>query len=154
MIKTTGQKPVHLRFDGGKVLITPEDSVRFRMAARRAVRVLHHAKVLDEAVKRFQDEYLPRLHIWCQKNKELVEACYLGLPTPHGLTVFVLGVAPKYSFDLGDRISDFAVELEQEGWSSDIIQISNGDGDEISTFFDPENALQIYAQPEAAPGQG
>ena len=153
MLETTTKKPVHLRFDGGKVWITPEDSSRFRMAARRAVRVLHREKAIDREVLRFQNEYLPRLNSWCEANKDLVQTCYLGRSTAHGLTVFVLGIAPKYSFDLGDKISDLAIQLEDEGWSSHIVQISNADDDEIATFFDPESALQIYAQSQAASGQ-
>jgi hypothetical protein len=154
MLESTTKKPVHLRFDGGKVWITPEDSARFKMAARRAVRVLHREKAIDREVMRFQDEYLPRLNRWCEENKDLVRACYLGRSMPHGLTVFILGMAPKYSFGLGDKISDLAIQLEDEGWSSNIVQISNGEDDEIATFFDPESALQIYAQSQAAPGQG
>lgn len=154
MLGSITRKPVHLRFDGGKVWITPEDSSRFRMAARRAVRVLHREKVIDREVLRFQDEYLPRLNRWCEAHEALVRACYLGRSTSHGLTVFILGIAPKYSFDLGDKISDLAIQLEEEGWSSNIVQISNAEDDEIATFFDPESALQIYAQSKTAPGQG
>ena len=151
---TDSRKPVHLHFAGGKVLITPEDAKRFRIAAGRAVKAIQREKDADEYRRRFQDDYLPRLHAWCEMNREAVRACYLGLPTPHGLTVFVVGSSPRYDFVLGGKISEFALDLEDEGWSSTIIQITHGEPEDLLAFFDPESALEVYAQPEAASGEG
>ncbi len=145
--------PVHLRFDDGKLLITPEDHPRFIMAAKRAVRVLQQEKTKDEHVRQFYNHYLPFLHSWCVKNRDLLRACYVGTPSPHGLTVFIIGKG-KYDFALGDEISRFALQLEQEGWPSNILQIPDGDDDDLLTFFNPESALEVYAKTEAASGKG
>jgi hypothetical protein len=147
-------KPVHLRFDGGKVFITPEDHPRFIMAAKRAVRILQREKAVEEKLRQFNDEYLPQLHQWCLDRCDKIRACYLGAPTPHGLTVFVIAVTDQYDFELGDEISQFALRLEREGWSSNIIQIPDGEEEDLRTFFKPENCLEVYAQAKAAPGEG
>src|SRR4051794_32851604 len=97
------------------------------MAARQAVRVLHREKVMDEAVSRFQRDYLPRLYRWCQEHKHMVQACYLGLPTAYGLNVFVVGATPKFNFELSSQISALSLALEEDGWSSNIVQIAGGD---------------------------
>jgi hypothetical protein len=73
--------------------------------------------------------------------------------TPHGLTVFVVNGATEYDFSLGDQISEFGLLLEKEGWSSNILQIPDGDEEDLLTFFDPETSLQVYAKPEPASGQ-
>ena len=145
--------PVHLRFDGGKVLITPEDHPRFLMAAKRAVDVLRQEKLKDELLRQFNDHYLPFLNSWCEGHRSKIKACYLGTPSSYGLTVFVIGTG-RYDFGLGEEISSFALQLEQEGWPSNILQIPDGDEDDLRTFFDPEDSLQVYAKIEAASGKG
>ena len=151
---TSSRKPVHLHFAEGKVLIQPDDAMRFRIAASRAVESRQPEEDMDEYRMRFQDEFLPRLHAWCLKNREAVRACYLGLPTRHGLTVFVVGSSTRFDFALGSKISEFALELEDEGWSSNIIQITHSEPENLLAFFDPESALEVYAQSEATPGEG
>jgi len=151
---TSINKPVSLRFDDGKVFITPEDSSRFHLAAKRAVKGLQREMVIEEKLRRFKDEYLPRLYLWCLDRRDKVRACYLGAPTPHGQTVFVIGATGCYDFELGNDISLFALRLENEGWSSNILQIPDGEDEDLQTFFKPENSLEIYAQAKATPGKG
>jgi hypothetical protein len=153
MVPAIRKGPVHLRFDGGKVLISPEDSRRFSMAANRAVRVLQQEKEREEVLRQFNNHYLPFLYEWCRRHAPKVRACYLGMPTPNGLTVFIVS-EDKYDFCLGDEIAKFGIQLEQEGWSSNILQIPDGDEDDMLTFFNPETSLEVYAEPEAAPGKG
>jgi len=144
---------VHLRFDGGTVLITPGDYQRFTMAAEKAVDVLQKEKEKVEMLRQFQDHYLPFLNSWCGKHGDKVRSCYLGMPTPYGLTVFVIG-KNEYDFALGDEISRFALKLENEGWPSNILQIPDGDEEDLLTFFNPETSLQVYAKAEATSGEG
>ncbi len=155
MAQLTRKKgPVHLRFDGGKVLITPDDYPRFSMAAKRAVKVLQRQKVVEERVQQFNDEYLPLLYRWCVDHRAKVQACYLGTPSPHGLRVFVVSATDQYDFDLGDEISRLGLQLEREGWSSNILQIPDGEEEDLLTFFNPDSSLEVYAQAKAAPGKG
>jgi hypothetical protein len=139
------KQAVHLRFDGGKVLITPEDHPRFMMAAEKAVDVLQKEQAREELMRQFNDHFLPFLNAWCESQNHRVQACYLGTPTPFGLTVFVIG-KHQYDFSLGDEISRFALQLENEGWPSNILQIPDGDEEDLAAFFNPESSLQVYAQ--------
>lgn len=146
--------PVPLRFDEDRVLIHPEDHRRFMRAAKRAARILLRGQQIDEAVQRFNDEYLPRLYKWCLDHRDKVQACYLGTPTPSGIDVFMVGTTDRYDFALGTAISHFALQLEREGWPSNIRQIPQGDADELLTFFKPEDCFEIYAQARPASGEG
>ena len=145
--------PVHLRFDDGVVYIVPRDSKRFRMAARRAVEALQERAEFDEMMQRFEQEYLPCLHAWCEEHHSQISSCYLWVPTHHGLTVLVVGASGQYDFELGKVISDFAIVLEEQRWPSNILQIVAGEPDELLTYFDPKASLQVYAQSETAPGK-
>lgn len=153
MIPVEKKGAVHLRFDGGKVFITPEDHPRFMMAAEKAVEVLQKEKAKEEMMRQFNDHFLPFLHAWCVSHSERIQSCYLGMPTPYGLTVFMIGNA-QYDFALGDEISRFALQLEKEGWPSNILQIPDGDEEDLLTFFNPESSLQVYAKAEATSGKG
>lgn len=153
LTRTKTRGPVHLRFDGSTVYITPKDSGRFRMTAKRAIETLKKRRELDKMLRRFEEEYLPRLHSWCQKNSSRIQSCYLWVPNQHGLTVVVVGASGKYDFELGDMISQFAIELEQERWPSNVLQVVASGPEEIHTYFDPETSLQVYAKTEAASGK-
>src|SRR5262249_55266466 len=98
-------------------------------------------------------EYLPRLYAWCEEHRSQIACCYLWAPTQHGLTVIVVGTSGKYDFELGKLISDFAMELEDSKWPSNIIQVVAGEPEDLLTYFDPEASLQVYAQTATAPRQ-
>lgn len=66
------------------------------------MRVLQREKAREELLKQFYDHYLPVLHDWCVRRADKVRACYLGVPTPHGLTKFIVG-SEAYDFDLGEE---------------------------------------------------
>ncbi len=144
--QTATKGPVHLRFDGGTVYITPRDSKRFQMTAKRAVETLQHQVELEQLIRRFESEYLPWLHNWCQEHQDKIKSCYLWVPTHHGLTVLVVGTSGKYDFQLGDLISELAVSLQEAGWPSNILQIVDSEPDSLLTYFDPEASLQVYAE--------
>ncbi|HEV3204882.1 MAG TPA: hypothetical protein VGY77_10885 [Gemmataceae bacterium] len=152
--QTRTMGPVHLRFDGGTVYIIPSDSKRFRMTAKRAVETLKERRELDKMIRKFEEEYLPQLHAWCEEYCSLIDSCYLWVPTRHGLTVIVVGASGKYDFELGNIISDFAIKLEEQGWSSNILQIVASETEELLVYFDPEVSLQVYAKSETASGKG
>jgi hypothetical protein len=152
--KTKAKGPLHLHFSAGQVLITPRDHDRFVMAARGAVETLQKQAAIAEWLEKFEDEYLPLLFGWCEEHKHQITSCYLGAPSPHGLTVFVVGASGGYNFELGEAISHLGLQLEQEGWSSNILQIVAEEDEDLLTYFDPEISLQVYAQATTTPGQG
>ena len=145
--------PVLLRFDGGTVYIVPRDSKRFHMAAKRAVETLQERAELDKMISKFETEYLPLLHAWCEEHRSKIGSCYLWVPTRHGLMVLVVGLSDKYDFELGAIISEFAIRLEEQGWPSNILQIVGSEPEDFLVYFDPEASLQVYAQPETASGK-
>ena len=141
----TNKGPVQLRFDGGKVVVTPEDQNRFVIAADRAVEA---CQLMDSGLQlreRFKEEFLTRLFQWCQQHADKIQGCYVAI-RDGTLTVFVIGVSGTYDFDLDDPISELEAEMQDKGWSSDIIQLPAGDSDSRRAFFDEETSILVYAK--------
>lgn len=146
------QGPVQLRFDAGKVVITPEDQDRFVLAANNAVRACQLINASLQLRERFKEEFLAGLFRWCQENAIKVGECYVAMED--GITVFVVGSAGKYDFDLDKPISTIEMAMEEKGWPCDIIQLPTSDGDSLKSFFDKENSIQVYAHSSRTSGQG
>ena len=149
----TRKGPVHLRFDDGVVFVTAQDSDRFLVAAKKAVEALQRVTELDRVVDLFSEEYLPRLHNWCLEHQNKLAACFVSPPRGPSLVVFVVGKTNQYDFELGKRISQLELDLEDMGWTSDVLQLPSGDDEELRTFFNPEQALQIYAESQPTSGE-
>lgn len=137
--------PVQLRFDDGRVVVTPEDQDRFVLAADRAVEACQMMNAGLQLRQRFADEFLARIFQWCQEHADRVSDCYVAM-RDGTLTVFVMGPSAEYDFELDDPISELEAEVEDKGWSSDIIQLPARDGDSRRAFFDEEKAILVYAK--------
>src|SRR5258708_25252478 len=71
--------PVQLRFDGGKVVVTPEDQDRFVLAADRAVEACQMMNAGLQLRQRFAEEFLARIFQWCQEHADRVNDCYVAM---------------------------------------------------------------------------
>jgi hypothetical protein len=143
--QTRHRGPVQLRFDGGKVVVTPEDQDRFVLAADTAVEACQLMNAGLQLRQRFADEFLARVFQWCQQFADRVSACYVAM-RDGTLTVFVIVSREEYDFGLDDPLSDLEAEMEEKGWSSDFIQLPNGDADSRRAFFEEEKSIEIYAK--------
>jgi hypothetical protein len=141
----THKGPVQLRFDGGKVVVTPEDQNRFVIAADKAVEACQLMDAGLQLRERFKEEFLTRLFQWCQRHADKINGCYVAI-RDGTLTVFVIGASGTYDFDLDDPISELEAEMQDKGWSSDIIQLPADDSDSRRTFFDEETSILVYAK--------
>lgn len=137
--------PVQLRFDGGRVVVTPEDRDRFVLAADMAVQACQMMDAGLQLRQRFEDEFLSRLYQWCQVHADRIGSCYVAM-RDGTLTVFVIGPGKEYDFSLDDPISDLEAEMEDKGWSCDIVQVPVDDADSRRTFFDEDQSIQVYAK--------
>jgi hypothetical protein len=154
MTPTTRKKgPVQLRFDDGQVFVTPKSYDHFMVTARKAVEALQRVGEVEEWVGRFFDEYIPTLHQWSQERTDEVAACYVTLPPGKSIKVFVVSKG-NYDPKLGEEISQLELRLADIDWSSDVAQLPSGDMDELQTFFNPDDAIEVYAQTEPAPREG
>src|SRR5688572_8763935 len=119
---TTERKAIQLQWDGGNVVITPEDEDRFVRESRWAVTACQSALAAERFIDQFKGEFLPRLREWCQQRDQLVRACFVPFPTSH-LTVFVITRATRYDFSLSDDLADLDMELFQRNWPAEILQL-------------------------------
>jgi hypothetical protein len=135
-----------LRFDDGKIAVTAEDEDRFLLAAGQAVESCQWISKRDQLIERFKEEFLARLHAWCLEHADQISACYLVTRLDLAMTVFVIGATNRYNFALNDPISDLELEMEQKGWSCDILQLPASTAEHHRAFFREEEAILIYAQ--------
>jgi hypothetical protein len=137
--------PVQLRFDDGKVVVTPEDQDRFVLAADSAVSACQMMNAGLELRRRFTDEYLTRVFQWSQQHADGIQSVYVAFQDV-GLSVFVVGSSGEYDFKLDDPISDLEAEMEDKGWTCDIVQLPTGDVESRRSFFDEEKSIEVYAK--------
>ena len=157
MSPTTSTGPIQLHYDGGQVVVTPEDKDRFVMASQHAVSACQNALAVDRLVEQFQKEFLRPLYTWCCDHKDGIRACYLPFPfLSVPIKVFVVAESAKFSFVLSEAIADLELQFQEDRWPCDILQISSGSIDEIQVFFNPAQSLQVYGNGDSssAPGKG
>jgi hypothetical protein len=142
---TSHKGPVQLHYDGGQVVVTPEDQDRFVLAARQAVSACQGAVVVDRMVNQFKTDFLSRLHAWCIEHRPSVRACYVPYPPSCGCAIKVFVVVKKsvFDLDLSDSVADLEASLDAAGWPCDILQIATGLPEELQAFFDPEQSIQV-----------
>jgi hypothetical protein len=141
---------IRLTSDGGNVVVTPDDEDRFVLTAQNAVKACQEHHRSSEAIKQFKSEFVRPLMEWCERNAARVHSCYI--PVPVGFVqVFVVGASTKYEFGLGKDLANLELALADAGWRVSVLQIPFCDDEELKTYFDPEGALLVYAQLEAAP---
>ncbi len=145
MAKTRARRaPVRLSFRDGELLVTPKDQDIFFISAEKATEACSHVIRQEERVARFTQEFLVPLAQWCEQHKERISACYLTVPQSAVLLVYVIGANEQYDFGLTGMLSELAFWFEEQGWSVHASQIPRCDVEQLSGFFNPEQALQIY----------
>lgn len=142
-----------LNWDDGDVVITPEDEDRFVREAKWAVSACQSALALELFVKKFKQDFLLEVHKWCKKNAEKVQAAFV-VPLTNQLQVFVVAKSKRYDFELSDPLSDFEMNLYQNDWPCEILQIPDGSYETLETFFDTEKSIQVYGQSSGPLRQG
>jgi hypothetical protein len=153
-IQLPSAKPIQLQWDGGKVVVTPEDQDRFVMEAGKAVASCQGMLAFERFFKQFQDEFLAHLHQWCGRNTSRVTACYALMPTGADMRVFVIGATPRMDFELSDMISDLELEFEEKGWRADIVQLPVSTNEMLMSFFNPAESIQVYGNSSRASDEG
>jgi hypothetical protein len=151
MTTRVGKKgPVYVHFDDGQVFVTPQDYDQFLNSARPAIEALRRAVDAEAWVKSFFEDYIPHLHRWCQAHADKVSSCFVTLPVGQSIKAYVV-VRDDYDRRLGEEIARLELELEDKGWSSDVMQLPAGEEADLQTFFKAEDSIQVYAEAQAAP---
>jgi hypothetical protein len=144
---------VRLSYRDGQVVVTPEDQDLFCISAARATEACRDAVRKDGRIKWFKTEILLPLHEWCVARSGQVAACYIPVPAGQ-IQVFVVTTSIRFDFSLAHEIADFERKLAGGGLMIGISQLPAADEGSLATFFNPQGALEVYAQREPAPGEG
>ncbi len=149
--RTEGQI-IRLTHRGRQVIVEPDDEDRFVMTAQNAVKACQDSKQRQEAIRTFKEGFLVPLLDWCRKFLDKVQACYVAAPTTF-LQVFVIGKSQKYDFDLSEELSALELKLA-DTWRVSVLQLPATAPDDLQSFFNTEGAIEVYAELDAAQGQG
>jgi hypothetical protein len=157
MSTATAKRPIQLHYEGGQVVVIPEDQDRFVIASQYAVGACQNQLAADRFVDQFSSQFLRSLADWCQVHQSQVQACYVPFPLARGcVKVFMVSKSPKFDFVLSDAIADLELNLSGLGWPCDILQIRSGGPEELRAFFAPEQSIQVCGDGNAnpAPAEG
>jgi hypothetical protein len=149
----TRKEPVRLTYQDGQIMVTPEDQDIFFISAEKATQACREAVKTEERIAAFKALFLLPLHDWCAKHAERVAACYLPLPAGH-IQAFIVTASPRFDFGLAEEIAGLELELARAGWRVSVSQVPAAEDRALATFFNPEGALEVYAQRRPAPEQG
>lgn len=152
MTKTASlpHKAIQLRYSDGMVMVTPEDEDRFFITAQRAVEACQQAHQFDAAVRSFKEQFVKPLHVWCSQRRQTVQSCFVPMPAGGHLKVFIVGSSSRFNFALATDVAELELTLSDAGWSVNVLQIPATSEDDLHTFFDPNESIQVYdAQLEA-----
>jgi hypothetical protein len=147
------RKLVRLNFTDGDVLVTSRDMDLFVISAERATAACREAARAGEQIERFQEKFLLPLHRWYAARADKVAGCYV--PRPSGfIRVFIVTNSRRYDFELGKEVAALERELFHAGWRVGVMQLPATEDSPFGGFFDPEGALEVYAQRGPAPQEG
>ena len=85
------------------------------------------------------------LHDWCVRHAAQVAACYLPLPAGH-LQAYIVTTSSRFDFGLAEDIAALERDLASAGWRVGLFQLPKAEDRSLATFFNPEGALEVYAQ--------
>jgi hypothetical protein len=139
------REPIRLNYRDGQVMVTPEDQDIFFISAEKAMAACRDAVRADERITAFKTRFLVPLHDWCAQHADRVAACYLPLAAGH-LQAFIVTKSPRFDFGLADEIAAMERELANAGWRVGVFQLPVAEGRSLETMFNPDGALEIYAQ--------
>jgi len=145
MAKALAGKPVRLSYRDGQVMVTPEDQDIFFISAEKATEACREAVKADERIAGFKSKFLLPLHDWCVKRADRVSACYIPLPSGH-IQAFIVTTSSRFNFGLAEEIAALERDLASAGWRVGVLQLPQGEDRSLATFFNPEGALEVYAQ--------
>jgi len=147
------REPVRLSYRDGQIMVTPEDQDIFFISAEKATEACRDAVKTDERIAVFKTRFLLPLHDWCIKHSDRVAACYLPRPAGH-IQAFVVTVSHRFDFGLAEEVADLERELARAGWRVGVSQLPAAEDRSLATFFNPEGALEVYAQRGSTSDQG
>jgi hypothetical protein len=136
-------RPIQLKWDGGHVVVTPEDEDRFVKESVWAVGACQQMLAVERMAEQLKTEFFPMVRRWCEDHADRLETCVVAL-SPTVFMVFVVTKNRKYDFSLSDALADLEMELAQKSWPAEVLQIPDGSTESLQTFFDPEKAILVY----------
>lgn len=151
--KNRSSSLIRLSHTDDRVVVEPEDEDRFVITAQSAVKACKDQQEKETAIRMFKEKFLRPLISWCEARTERVVACYIPPPISY-LQVFMVGASEKYDFELGQELSKLELELAESGWRVNVLQLPTTATEDLSTFFNTEGAIEVYAELEAAQEEG
>lgn len=145
-----GQGPLALNWTDGQLDVSPQLQQRLLAEVQQGICESQEAAALQWLVSRFQSLFLKRLHVWCEKHRERIEACYVLCPlSGEQIKVLMVRRSPKFDFALSDSIADLETVFQQADWPCDILQAAPDSPGELQALFDAHGSINVYGNSAA-----
>lgn len=132
------------------MVVSPRDRDIFLISAEKATEACRNAVQQDRRIKQFEEEFLTPLNDWCVAHADRVKACYI--PVPEGnVRVFIVTNSRQFDFDFAEEVAALELRLAKAGWEVGSFQLPLADDGSLATFFNPDGALEVYAEGGAPP---
>jgi hypothetical protein len=142
---TVEQEPIRLDFsDGGRpVVVCPADQDRFVTTSQQAAEACQQAYNLNEWRKQFH-AMLFEVRQWAESCSAPVQVCFIAVREGL-LVIFAVPTADSYDFRLADELTELDIRIANKCplCRCEVMQIP-GRPDQLSSFLDPTEALQVY----------
>ena len=63
-------------------------------------------------------------------------------------------ISPRFDFNPAQEMAALELRLAKAGWRVGVLQLPHADEESLSTFFNPEGALEVYAKRGPTPQEG
>jgi hypothetical protein len=144
VIEALQRKPARIHFKDGQVIVCPEDQDVFLISASKAIEACQQAVRQDEILHHFKTTLLKPLSDWAESKAEQLQALYLARTNSTHIYAYAVTKSERYDFELTKELADLDLSFGDQGWSISIHQIPKTDEENLTNFFDPARALQIY----------
>jgi hypothetical protein len=97
----------------------------------------------------------PRVRVWCESRSDRVQAaCLVFPPSADVCQVFVISRRDRYDFSLSHELADLEMDLFEDSWPCEVLQVPDVAAATLRSFFDPEEAVAVYGNAAGTPAEG
>lgn len=138
--------------DQGQITVESEDEDRFVTTVQQAVKACTLQQNRERVIQTFKETLLKPIHDWCREHAPQVDRAYV-VPQGNHLELFTIGKSKRYDFEFGDQLADLGLRLFQDGWRVVVTQLPASEADGLGTYFNPDGAIEVYADGKSTPDQ-
>ncbi len=139
------QRIPHIREEGGRYVLHPEDNDLFVHTGRQIIAGCRLGISLQVWFKECKSMY-DHVQKWSGDRSAEIHCCY-ATPRGVGIGLFFVPNRETFNFDLADELAELSAELVRS-FNVGPVEIHQVPADEVNRFVVPDTATRIYSHAE------